>query len=249
MTFQQKVTPWLLNSPQATDKIRLFCFPYAGGGASIYRGWDQLFPVDAGIYPIQFPGRENRITEPLIVRMHELVYEISEMMMPYLDIPFIFFGHSLGARVAFELTRTIRRKYNVMPCHLIVAGSRAPDIPEPNPLHQLSDEDFVKELRRFSGTPEMILQNKEIMDIFIPILRADFTVDETYVFTEDEPLECPITVYGGTEDKEANPKELTAWKRHTTKDFMLEMLEGNHFFFAFTKKCSHPIYCAHPFQI
>lgn len=230
MKSQAIATPWLLTSPEAKDKVRIFCVPYAGGGASVYRGWAKAFPDTAGVYPVQLPGRENRIGESLLYGMRELVEGISEAIFPYLQCPFILFGHSLGARIAFEVARNLREKWKIQPCCLIVSGSRAPHIPEPRPLHHLPDDAFVEELRRFSGTPESILKSRELMEIFIPILRADFTVDETYAYLEAVPLECPIAAFGGTEDLEANQEELGAWARHTSSDFTLEMIEGDHFF-------------------
>ncbi|MED1665858.1 thioesterase II family protein [Brevibacillus laterosporus] len=231
----QTATPWLITHPEAKDIIRLFCFPYAGGGASAYRGWTNALPDDVGVYPIQLPGRENRITEQALCEMEVLVEAISQAIYPYLDRPFIFFGHSLGARVAFELTRTVRRKWKLQPCRLIVSGSRAPHIPEPNPLHHLPDDEFINELRRFSGTPEAILQNRDLMNLFLPVLRADFTVDETYVYEEEAILKCPISAFGGTEDTEANREEIEVWADHTSSAFTLEMIEGDHFFLT-TKK-------------
>ncbi|GAC43851.1 thioesterase II family protein [Paenibacillus popilliae] len=230
MKTNHTVTPWLLACPQAKDKIRLFCFPYAGGGAYIYRGWREALPIDAGVYPIQLPGRENRITEPPICDMKALVDAISEAISPFVRRPFILYGHSLGARIAFELARHLRRKWNIQPCHLIVSGSRAPHLPESKPLHHLPDEEFVKELRRFSGTPEALLQSKELMELFIPVLRADFTVDETYVYAAEAPLDCPISAFGGTTDPEAHRKEMEAWASFTSGDFRLDMIEGDHFF-------------------
>ncbi len=230
MKPQPTVTPWLLARPGEQDEIRLFCLPYAGGGASIYREWTRALPAGAGVYPIQLPGRENRIAEPLLYTMEELVEAVSEAIAPYLQRPFILFGHSVGARIAFELARSLRRKWRLRPCHLLVSGSRAPHLPESTPLHRLPDDAFVKELRRFSGTPEVVLQNRELMEIFIPILRADFTVSETYTYAEDAPLDCPIAAFGGTGDPEADPEEIAAWVHHTGGDFTMEMFEGDHFF-------------------
>ncbi len=215
---------------KAAEKIRLFCFPYAGGGASIYRLWSRTLPVDVGVYPIQLPGRENRIAETPVSSMKELVYSLSREIIPYLDLPFVFFGHSMGARIAFELAHELRRKWNMRPRLLMVSGSRAPHIPEPKPLHHLPDDAFIRELRRFSGTPEAVLQSSELMKVFLPILRADFTVGETYVYSEGVPLECPFSAFGGTEDPEANQKEIKAWACHTRGDFTLEMIKGDHFF-------------------
>ncbi len=229
MMFQEK-TPWLSVLPAVSDQIRIFCFPFAGGGASSYRDWQKFFPKQVGVYPLQLPGRENRISDKPFTDMVDLASAISHVLRPYLTKPFVFFGHSLGARIAFEVVRTLRRKWQLAPCHLLVSGSRAPHIPEPKPLHHLTDEAFVNELRRFSGTPEAILQNKELMELFIPILRADFMVDETYVHLSEEPLACPISAFGGTADPEADPRELEAWRQHTSNRFNLEMIAGDHFF-------------------
>lgn len=230
MELQKITTPWLPTCPEAKDKIRLFCLPYAGGGASIYRQWAAAFPDDAGMYPIQLPGRESRIAESPLRDMHEMVAAICGAIVPYLRCPFIFFGHSLGARVAFELARYLRSKWKIQPCHLIVSGSRAPHIPEPKPLHHLPDEALVKELRRFSGTTEAVLQNRELMALFIPILRADFTVDETNAYADDDPLDCPISAFGGTADPEAKREEIEAWAWHTNGEFTLKWIKGDHFF-------------------
>lgn len=235
MNMKTKTNVWLLTEPQAKDQLRLFCFPYAGGGASIYRGWADAFPSEVGVYPIQLPGREYRIAERAHADMESLVEEISRAISSYLDRPFLFFGHSMGTRIAFELVRTLRNKGQRNPLGLIVSGGRAPHIPEPKPIYHLSDEEFVQALRRFAGTPEAILQSKELMELFMPVLRADFTLDETYVYTDAPPLDCPIIAYCGTEDEEANREDMEAWADHTDESFTLEMVEGGHFFLTTNK--------------
>ncbi len=230
MNSSNHATPWLPVQPAENDVIRLFCLPYAGAGASVYRGWSSLFADNTGVYPVQLPGRENRIAEPSFSTMEGLVEALSRAILPSLNRPFVFFGHSIGARIAFELARNIQKNWGLHPRHLIVSGSRAPHISEPKPLHHLPDNEFIQELRRFSGTPEEVLQNRELMDMFIPVLRADFCVDETYACVMEPPLACPITAFGGTKDGEASRQEIAAWAAQTLADFDMEMVEGGHFF-------------------
>ncbi len=230
MEMRTTLTPWLIAHPCDADRIRLFCLPYAGGGASIYRGWNIATPECTGVYPIQFPGRENRIAEIPICEMDVLVASICDAIIPHLDRPFMLFGHSIGARIAFEMIRYLRKKWQIHPYRLIVSGSRAPHIPEPKPMHQLPFEEFVEALRRLSGTSEELLQNKELMALLIPTLRADFVVDETYVYQEDLLLECPISAFGGSEDMEATREEMEAWASYTHGEFTFEMVRGDHFF-------------------
>ena len=224
-------TPWLiLAKPNRKTRLRLFCFPYAGGGASIFRQWQENMPEGVEVCAVQLPGRENRIAEPPFTRVSLLVDAMVEAFGTYFDVPFAFFGHSIGAKIAFELVRDLRRKKGVQPVHLFVSGSRSPHIPEPRPLHLLLEHDFVRELRRFSGTPEAVMQSRDLMEMYLPILRADFSIDETYIYYEDNPLDCPISAFGGSEDKEANRQELDAWRQHTTGTFIVQMFQGDHFF-------------------
>lgn len=223
-------TPWIVNNPCESDEVRIFCFPYAGGGASVFRTWKKYFEEEIGIYPVQLPGRENRIGEKPFLNMDSLVSELTGEFLRYMDRPFILFGHSIGARIAFEFSRKLRDIKARCPECLIVAGSRSPEIPEPKPLHQLGYYDFINELKRFSGTPKAVFENKELMDLFIPVLRADFTIDETWNFRHEEPLDFPIHVFGGKNDPEAHYDELFKWSHYTNNLFSIEMIEGGHFF-------------------
>ena len=224
-------TPWLIQGkPNSKTHFRLFCFPYAGGGASIFRQWQEDMPEGVEVCPVQLPGRENRIAESPFTILSSLVDAMVEALDPYFDVPFAFFGHSIGAKIAFELARELRRKKGVQPVHFFVSGSRPPHIPEPRPLHLLPEHEFTKELRRFSGTPEAVMQSRDLMEMYLPILRADFSIDETYIYYEDNPLDCPISAFGGSEDKEANREELDAWRQHTLSSFTLQMFQGDHFF-------------------
>ena len=231
MESTHRNTSWLiLGKPRRKTRLRLFCFPYAGGGASIFRQWPDEMSEGVEVCPVQLPGRENRIAEPPFTRLSLLVDAMVKNLDSYFDLPFAFFGHSIGAKIAFELVRELRRKKGVQPVHLFVSGSRPPHIPEPRPLHMLPEHEFVKEFRRFSGTPEAVMQSRDLMEMYLPILRADFSIDETYVYYEDNPLDCPIFAFGGSEDKETNREELDAWRQHTTGSFTLQIFQGDHFF-------------------
>ncbi|MBE9215231.1 thioesterase [Plectonema cf. radiosum LEGE 06105] len=217
--------------PNPNAKLRLFCFHHAGGGTLSFRNWsEELFPI-VEVYLIQLPGRERRLTEPAFTRLKPLIKELKIAILPYLNQPFAFFGYSMGSLVAFELTRCLRRDYQLYPQHLFVCAYRAPQLPKTKPpIHDLPDAEFLEELRSLNGTPEEILTNKELMTLLLPTLRADFAVIETYDYYDEPPLNCPITAFGGLEDTEANREDMAAWSSQANSNFNLHILPGNHFF-------------------
>lgn len=216
-------------NPQA--QLRLFCFPYAGGAASTFYVWSDNLPREVEVCPVQLPGRENRLGESLFARMGPLLEALLPAIQPYLDRPFAFFGHSLGATISFELARKLRTQNGPEPLHLFVSGSRAPQLPDPDPpIHHLPDEEFIAGLRRFNGTPEAVLQHAELMELFLPILRADLALHETYVYTTSEPLDCAVSAFGGLEDEKVSRDDLAAWQEQTRGTFKLRMFPGDHFF-------------------
>lgn len=223
------VVEWEKPGPRA--RIRLFCFPYAGGGAAVFRGWGALAPPEIHVVPVHLPGRGNRFTEPALTRCDALVEQLADELEPYMDAPFAFFGHSMGAMLAFELTRRLRAGGKALPEHLLVAGRRAPQRPsDKRKLHGLPEDEFLQELRSLDGTPDEILEHPELMELFSPILRADFELCETYAFREDEPLDLPFSAFGGLEDPDVSRDDLMAWKEHTRGPFKLRMFPGGHFF-------------------
>lgn len=212
-------------------RLRLFCFPYAGGGAAVYRGWSAYLPPEVQLCAVHLPGRGNRFGEPAVSSAGVLVETLAADLGPYFDLPFAFFGHSMGALVGFELTRHLRDRGLPLPEHLLVSGRRAPQRPnEKRPLHALPEDEFLHELRELDGTPEEILREPELMELFSPILRADFQLCETYAFVPGEPLEVPITAFGGLEDRDVTRDDLLAWREHTRGGFRLRMFPGGHFF-------------------
>ena len=210
---------------------RLFCFPYAGGGASIYRQWANKLPAWIEVCALQLPGRESRLREPGYTRMHAAIAEIADTVRPLLDKPFYLFGHSMGARISFELARYLRRYNLPQPEHLFVSGSRGPHMPRrDDDIHMLPDPEFLAEIKMLGGTPDEVLQNEELMELFLPILRADFTLLETYKCTPEPPLACPISAYCGTQDTEALEEEVATWQVQTSSTFKLVRIPGKHFF-------------------
>ena len=217
--------------PNPLAVLRLFCFPYAGGSSFIFRTWSDSLPQSVEVCAIELPGRGKQMKLPPFNKIEPLVDEIASVIHPYLDKPFAFFGHSMGGLVSFQLARLLRKKYGIYPVNLFISGRRAPQIPDADPpIHKLPEPAFIEELRHLNGTPREVLENAELMQLFLPILRADFAVLETYIYTSEPPLECPITVFGGLQDLEVSCDKLEAWQEQTKADFNLHMFPGDHFF-------------------
>ncbi|ARV58393.1 putative thioesterase [Nostocales cyanobacterium HT-58-2] len=232
MTTRQTFHSWV-TCPQPNPQafLRLFCLPYAGGSSLIFRTWSNSLPTTVEVCPIELAGRGTQMKSAPFTRLEPLVQAIVPVLKPHLDKPFAFFGHSMGALLSFEIARQLRREYGIVPDQLFVSGRRAPQIPNPKPpMHALPESKFKQELRRLNGTPEAVLENAELMQLLVPILRADFAVLETYVYNTEPPLHCPITVFGGLQDQEASYEELQAWQKQTTAAFLIQMFPGNHFF-------------------
>jgi medium-chain acyl-[acyl-carrier-protein] hydrolase len=213
-------------------RLRLFCFPYAGGGASVYRGWGSSLPGDLEVCPVQLPGRESRLRDQPFNRPEPLIQAIADVLAPYLaEMPFVFFGHSMGAMISFELARELRRRGQALPQHIFVSGRRAPQLPaREEAIHELPEAEFLERLRELNGTPEEVLQHTELMKLLLPILRADFAVNETYTYVEEEPFDFGISAFGGLGDEDITREDVAAWKDHTRGRFRQRMLPGDHFF-------------------
>jgi surfactin synthase thioesterase subunit/glycosyltransferase involved in cell wall biosynthesis len=210
-------------------RVRLFCFPHAGGGAAAFAGWDA--GTDIRICPVRLPGREARLAEPPFERMDALVDAVGEAMRGLLDRPFAFFGHSMGAAVAFELARNLRRAGGPQPCALVVSAARAPQFrrgwtPPPDP----GDEQFLAELRRLEGIPAEALASPDLLRVILPSLRADAALYRRYVYNEEDPLTMPVRAYGGASDPNVRRVHLEAWAEQTAASFALRLFEGGHFY-------------------
>lgn len=231
-TSTSPLNPWISRRrPDSGARLRLFCFPYAGGGTVVFHGWRIDRPEGVEVCSILMPGRESRLREPAFDRLPALIKVLAEAICPYLDRPFAFFGHSMGALIAFELARYLRARGNPTPHHLFVSAARAPQRwCTRSRSHQLAEPDFIRELRRLNGMPDELLQNKEWLELLLPTLRADFAVCEEYIYQPDRPLECPLSAYGGRDDPEVAEEEITAWRDQTQGAFTQEIFPGDHFF-------------------
>ncbi|SRR5260221_7736607 len=232
MTTTTPFNAWVTcRRPNPQAGVRLFCFPYAGGGASIFHAWPDELPEEVEVCAIQLPGRENRLMQPAYSSVAPLVAALVEALRPYLGKPYAFFGHSMGAVISFELVRALREQQEPLPGHLFVSAHRAPHLPDRDaPIYDLLEPEFLQALRQLKGTPEAILRHAELLELMLPLLRADFSVAETYHYMPGHPLSCPISAFGGLADEEISQEELAAWREHTRSIFTLRMLPGNHFF-------------------
>ena len=217
--------------PNPVAKVRLFCFPYAGGNATIFRDWAAHLPPMVELWASQPPEWGRRANRAPLTRMSQVIEGLAAGFHHFVDKPFLFFGHSLGAVVAFELAQWLVREMRLEPAHLIVSGHGAPQIPRTDPpIHDLPDDEFVQELRRLKGTRSEILEHAELMQMIMPILRADFEISDTYVCSSRAAMSCAVTALGGLQDTEVTPESIREWVEVTTGPFSMKMLPGDHFF-------------------
>jgi medium-chain acyl-[acyl-carrier-protein] hydrolase len=225
--------PWLrLFEPRPLARLRLFCFPYAGGGASIFRSWGSGLPATVEVCALQLPGRETRFRDPAFRQLEPLADEIARVLQSELQRPFAFFGHSMGAALAFEVARRLARAGGPTPVHLLVSGRNAPREPDEDPpIYGLPRDQFFAELKQHGGTPDEVLANAELMELVEPLLRADFELIETYDYQADGTLlTMPLTAFTGLEDADVPLAKVLPWAEETTGPFRSHALPGGHFF-------------------
>jgi medium-chain acyl-[acyl-carrier-protein] hydrolase len=209
----------------------MFCLPHAAGSPATFGQWSAKLGAEIEVWGIHLPGRGNRLLDPPIDRLQPLVEALGEAIVPFLEKRFVFYGHSMGTLVSFELVRWLRRHNYPQPTHLFVSSRAAPHIPRrKKTLHDLLDTELLEELAQFNGTPKEILENPELMKLLLPAIRADFAVLETYVYTPDALFSFPITVFGSFEDPDITADDLGSWSEHTTGPCVVRMLPGDHFF-------------------
>jgi len=214
--------------------MRLFCVPYAGGGATTFHSWRGLLGSHGiDLCCIQLPGRETRFGDQLITTMEELVAQMCDGLNPYLEGRFSFFGYSMGALVSFEAIRELARRGQILPEWLLISAATPPHRRDVESVHLLPGADFIETVaRRYNGLPPDVLENQELLDVVIPILRADFELTERYRYTPDKPLPVKIAAFGGRHDETVDPAELMFWRELTAlpDHFRLTLFDGDHFF-------------------
>lgn len=223
---------WLAGPvPSPYAELRLFCLPYAGSGAVVYRDWPGAVPDRFQVCPIELPGRGSRHREAAFTRLVPLARALADALDGALDRPFALFGHSLGGLIAYELARTLRRRGGPQPVHLFVSATAAPGTAPAQPLvHCAAERDVKHRLRELNGTRHEVLDNDELMALMLPTIRADFAVLETYEYRDEPPLPVPITVFGGAQDRVVTLSHLNGWREHSAVGCRLRLFPGDHFF-------------------
>ena len=230
--------PWFVSPHINPDAgLRLFLFPYAGGGPAVFGKWSAGIPDNVEMWVAHYPGRGSRHREPSIKELDILVEGLALSIQPLLEKPFAFFGHSMGALVAFELTRHLNQNNLPQPIILFISGCGAPQRSEQRPLiHILPDDEFLLALKQFNGIPVEFLQKPDAMELLLPILRADFQAIENYHFiTRQSKLGMPIIAYGGLEDPRVSQEALEGWTSQTSSSFKSIYFSGDHFFINIAK--------------
>ncbi len=219
--------------PAGNSGVRLVCFPHAGGSASFYHPVSAVHSAVADVIALQYPGRQDRRHEPCITDIGVLADRITELLLTQSEKPTLFFGHSMGAVLAFETAWRLEQKGQGAPRAIIASGRRAPATTRPETVHERDDDGIITELKLLNGTAPGLLGDDEILKMAMPAIRGDYQAIETYrCDPEDRAVRCPITVLTGDSDPRTTLEEAAAWERHTEGAFRLEVFPGGHFFLA-----------------
>ncbi|GLW14747.1 hypothetical protein Stsp01_14900 [Streptomyces sp. NBRC 13847] len=223
--------PWWTGEPAPLAERSLLCLPYAGGGPQTYRGWGELLGPSVEVLAMTPPGRGRRFSEEPCRDLPSLLTSLADAVPRTPQRPYVLFGHSLGATVAYELCREIRRRGLPMPQGLVVSARQAPGLPwRFRHVSGLPDDEFTEALRELGGTPEAVLAQPDLMSLLLPALRADFAIVESYRHRDEPPLDVPILALAGTEDDRATAEQMAGWAGRTTASFALHEVQGGHFF-------------------
>jgi surfactin synthase thioesterase subunit len=223
---------WCLRFSRSSDpSLRLFCFPFAGSSASIFRSWIDELPEEVEVLAIQLPGRENRMREQCMRDMDEIIGKLELEIHSCLDLPFVFFGHSLGSLIAYELLYRLEASGRYRAEMFFASGSPAPHTflsrAEPR---RLTQDQILLDLRKISPTHSLILDDRKVLALMLPRLQADFEIYTNYRYRETAPLQCPIVAIRGATDDYISRQSQLEWKRHTDRQFSFHTIPGPHLF-------------------
>lgn len=222
---------WFTATPMPTARLRLYCFPFAGGSAASFAQWQAALDPSIELRAVQLPGRGPRTGEAPYTSLPALVDMLGHQLARDTSVPYAFFGHSMGALLAFELARYCARHCLPSPQRLVLSASAAPRLRGVSMrLHEQPDEPFIAALKRYNGTPPAFFEHAELMQLLLPMLRADFGMVADYHYRPDLPLDMPITVLAGSADPHVTRVQALGWERETEADFRLHEFAGDHFF-------------------
>ena len=235
LSERQLTARFLHRTSPSTAYARLFCFPFAGGSAAAFVPWvEELKSAGIDVWSAQPRGRGMRFNEPPHRSVKEMAEDYMEVIRRRQDLPFAFYGHSLGGLLAFELTLQLEAEGLVPPKHLIMGATAPPVLGLIHPrIAHLPDDGFMVAVReRYAGIPDAVLGEPELLELFLPGLRADFAAHENFDRSHVRQVHCPITALAGSDDQMIDAAKMREWGQHTTAEFDLRIIAGDHFFFS-----------------
>ena len=226
------MSSWFLRYDKAVNPTcRVICFHPAGGSASQFRTWTEYFSDEVSIVALQLPGREDRFNDKQIMKFSLLIPLLAKEVISYLNLPYVIIGHSLGALIGFELIRYFQLNEYPLPKFLIVAAKEPPHFHcIPSKLEIINDEWLIERLKAYKAIPELLFQTEEFKEIFLPYIRSDFLLLNSYQYNKSTKLKIPILVLHGSEDKTVSLNKLKNWAELTESNFQLRAFKGGHFF-------------------
>ena len=232
MSATSAPVPFLRLGNTTAPRRRLFCLPFAGGGAAPFRPWARTLPPDVELMVAQLPGRESRLRDRPFDAIEEMASAVLPTIVALSEVPYAIFGHSMGALVAFELTLALEDAGVRPPSHLFVSSRRSPCEPDAEPpVHVLSGDAFLDELqRRYGAIPDVVRQEPELLELLLPVLRADIRAVERYASSGDRKVRCPVCVYGGADDRRPTPAQLAGWQDVAEREVRVRVFAGDHFY-------------------
>ncbi len=233
-SVKQPTTDWIAYRKSKPDaRIRLFCFHYFGGAASVFSQWSNDLPPEIEVCPVQLPGRENRSYEQPFTQFVPLVETLAQVLIPYLNKPFAFYGHSMGSLIGFEVVHLLRKQYGYSPIHFLLGGCSAPQAFASKWKSRSFSEEVILKIMEI---PRQFQEDKQFMEYWMSTFRKDYQLLQSYIYSNKEPLDCPISAWGGEQDSLVSQDDISGWHQHTKSTFKQQMIPGKHLFLKSSRK-------------